>query len=121
MRKRKEMQPAPVPACSFHGRGFRRRAECGIIDVSESSRRLREMRMKNDNHRKKMVAPIVITVVFLVYLAVYGLALAKATAWSPVMILPAIPLVGLGIGMVYVLKERIHEIRSGEEDDLSNY
>ena len=30
-------------------------------------------------------------------------------------------LVALGIGMVYTLKSRIKEIRSGEEDDLGNY
>ena len=32
-----------------------------------------------------------------------------------------IPLVALGIGMVVVLKERIREIKSGEEDDLEKY
>ena len=39
----------------------------------------------------------------------------------PVMLLIAVPLVALGIGMVYTLKSRIKEIRSGEEDDLGNY
>ena len=37
------------------------------------------------------------------------------------MLLLAIPLVALGIGMVVVLKERIREIKSGEEDDLEKY
>lgn len=77
--------------------------------------------MKNREHRKKMLAPIVITVVFIFYLIGYGIALAVATEWSPVMLLIAIPLVALGIGMVYTLKSRIKEIRSGEEDDLGNY
>ena len=73
------------------------------------------------NHGKKMIAPIVITIVFLLYLAVYITVLLLATDFSPVMILFAIPLFALGIGMIYVLKIRINEIRSGEEDDLSNY
>ena len=77
--------------------------------------------MKNREHRKKMLAPVVITAIFILYLIGYGIALAVATEWSPVMLLIAIPLVALGIGMVYTLKSRIKEIRSGEEDDLDNY
>ncbi len=74
-----------------------------------------------DDHKKKMIAPIVITVVFLLYLVFYGRFLLTAAEFSPVMLLAAIPLAALGIGMIQVLKERINEIRSGEEDDLSNY
>ena len=77
--------------------------------------------MKNREHRKKMLAPVVITAIFILYLIGYGIALAVATEWSPVMLLIAIPLVALGIGMVYTLKSRIKEIRSGEEDDLGKY
>ena len=33
----------------------------------------------------------------------------------------ALPLIALGGGMVYTLRSRIKEIRSGEEDDLDNY
>ena len=74
-----------------------------------------------DDHKKKMIAPVVITVVFLLYLVIYGRFLLAAAEFSPVMLLAAIPLAALGIGMIRVLKERINEIRSGEEDDLSNY
>lgn len=74
-----------------------------------------------NDHKKKMIAPIVITVVFLLYLVFYGRFLLTAAEISPVMLLAAIPLAALGIGMIQVLKERINEIRSGEEDDLSNY
>ena len=74
-----------------------------------------------DDHKKKMIAPIVITVVFLLYLVIYGRFLLAAAEFSPVMLLAAIPLAALGIGMIQVLKERINEIRSGEEDDLGNY
>ena len=41
--------------------------------------------------------------------------------FSPGMLLLSIPLIALGIGMVYTLHSRIDEIRSGEEDDLSDY
>ena len=73
------------------------------------------------NHKKKMIAPVIITVIFLLYLIVYLIAVVMATRFSPGMLLLSIPLVALGIGMVYTLKARIDEIRSGEEDDLSDY
>ena len=72
-------------------------------------------------HRKKMVAPIVITVLFVLYLMAYVVLVILAAGWSPAMLLLTIPLVALGIGMVVVLKERIREIKSGEEDDLEKY
>ncbi len=68
-----------------------------------------------------MAAPVIITVLFLVYLIAYGIAIGTAVEWSPFMILLAIPLAALGVGMVYTLRTRIKEIRSGEEDDLGNY
>lgn len=72
-------------------------------------------------HRKKMAAPIVITVLFVLYLMAYVVLVILAAGWSPAMLLLTIPLVALGIGMVVVLKERIKEIKSGEEDDLEKY
>ena len=72
-------------------------------------------------HRKKMAAPIVITVLFVLYLIAYVVLVIRDAGWSPAMLLLAIPLVALGIGMVVVLKERIREIKSGEEDDLEKY
>ena len=77
--------------------------------------------MNKHEQKKKMIAPVVITILFLVYLIVYGIAAAEVSGWDPILILLALPLLALGIGMVYVLKTRIKEIRSGEEDDLSNY
>ena len=73
------------------------------------------------SHAKKMIAPIIITILFLLYLAVYGMLLIKAAMAEPQAILLGVPLVLLGIGMVYTLFTRIREIRSGEEDDLINY
>ena len=73
------------------------------------------------NHKKKMIAPIIITLVFLAYVIGYGVFLMMATEWNPLFLLLAIPIAMLGAGMVCVLIARIREIRSGEEDDLSNY
>ena len=72
-------------------------------------------------HGKKMIAPIIITFVFFMYLLFYGALVMTAALEQPLVILLGIPLVLLGAGMVYVLITRIREIRSGEEDDLDNY
>ena len=72
-------------------------------------------------HGKKMIAPVVITIIFLLYLFIYGAMLMQAVVEEPLAFILAIPLVLLGIGMVFMLFARIREIRSGEEDDLDNY
>ena len=74
-----------------------------------------------NDHRKKMIAPVGITVLFLAYLVVYGMLLFFADVWHPVLLVLLIPLAALGAGMVSVLITRIREIRRGEEDDLGNY
>ncbi len=79
------------------------------------------MKKQSAVQKKKMIAPVIITVLFLVYLAVYTAMLVTAAGAAPVLLLTAIPLLALGIGMVYTLRARIKEIRSGEEDDLDNY
>ena len=73
------------------------------------------------HHGKKMIAPVVITILFLLYLLVYGVMLAREASTEPLVILMGVPLVLLGIGSVVTLFGRIKEIRSGEEDDLDNY
>ena len=77
--------------------------------------------MDQKNHRKKMIAPVIITILFLGYLAFYLILVLVASNYSPFTLLLAIPLILLGAGMAYVLYARIKEIRSGEEDGLSNY
>ena len=74
-----------------------------------------------NRHLKKMIAPVCITAVFLVYLVLYIVMIIIGAAEVPFLLLFAIPLIALGIGMIYVLITRIREIRSGEEDDLGNY
>jgi len=73
------------------------------------------------NYNKKIIAPVVITALLVIYLAMFFVS------WIYVYI----PLIGKIIGSVipltligvsiYLLVERIKEIRSGEEDDLSKY
>ncbi|MBR1814356.1 MAG: hypothetical protein IJ773_11095 [Lachnospiraceae bacterium] len=70
---------------------------------------------------KKMIAPIVITAFFILYLIVYVVLVIRVAVFEPLLIMLAIPLVLLGGGLVYVLLERLNEIKKGEDDDLSNY
>ena len=72
-------------------------------------------------HRKKMVAPIVITIVMILYFVCYfGFLLSLMHTVLQKLLLGICPAL-LGIGMIYVCVERIREIRGGEEDDLSQY
>lgn len=76
-----------------------------------------------DKHTGKMIAPIVITVLVVLYYA--GLAaVILRLGWDiplwGLLCLELPPLAIIGV-MVYVLVTRIKEIRSGEEDDLSQY
>ena len=72
-------------------------------------------------HGRKMIAPILITIIILLYLFAYVALIVMTAADTPLVILFGIPVLLLGAGMVYVLYTRIREIRSGEEDDLDNY
>jgi len=73
-------------------------------------------------HRRKMIAPILVTVILVRYYIGFFLVCA---------LIEGIPLIGrvlagiLPLGLagvsIAVLVERIREIRSGEEDDLSQY
>ncbi len=70
--------------------------------------------------RRKMIAPIVITVLMILYYAAYFSLLIYAIDRVWALLLGIIPLLLGGI-MIYVCVQRIKEIRSGEEDDLSQY
>ena len=71
-------------------------------------------------HKKKMIAPIIVTIIMTLYYVVYfGFLISLLEeiwkyAWG------IIPLVFSGV-MVYVCIERIREIKKGEEDDISKY
>lgn len=73
-------------------------------------------------HKKKMIAPIVITAVVVLYFIgfVFLFAFDDSIPFLIKILGVAIPLLLAG-ACVYVLVERIKEIRSGEEDDISKY
>ena len=77
--------------------------------------------MAKEHHRKKMVAPIIITVLFLAILVGYATVYSMMDLPIGVRLLLALILVALAVAMIYVLVGRIREIKGGEEDDLSNY
>ena len=71
-------------------------------------------------HKKKIIAPIIITAILILYYITYfGFLISLLNGiWK--YILGIIPLVLSGI-MIYVCIERINEIQKGEEDDISKY
>ena len=71
-------------------------------------------------HRKKMLAPIVVTVIMVLYYILYFgfLVVMLDGIWKYA--LGIIPLIFSGV-MVKVCMERINEIKKGEEDDISKY
>ena len=74
------------------------------------------------NHRKKLIAPIVITALIVLYFIGFIVVIAVTDFLPPVWIIlgSVIPLCLAGV-MICVLIQRVKEIRSGEEDDLSQY
>ncbi len=82
-------------------------------------KRIGEVKLKK--YTKKLIAPIVIILVIVAYFATLGVTLLALPLpiWGKALAI-IVPVIFAGIG-VYVLIERIKEIRSGEEDDLSKY
>ncbi len=72
------------------------------------------------NHGKKMIAPIVVSVIMILYYVVYFgfLIFLLGGIWK--FVLGIIPL-ALAAVTVKVCIERINEIKKGEEDDISKY
>ena len=73
-------------------------------------------------HGKKMIAPVIVTLVILAYfagiIAAFTLIPGIPAVVKALMILVPLSLAGTMIG---VFRSRMKEIRSGEEDDLSKY
>ena len=70
----------------------------------------------------KLAAPIVVTVLLCLWFGTWLVMAWSApglTLW-PKLLGTVIPLALIGVSL-YVLAERIKEIRSGDEDDLDNY
>ena len=73
-----------------------------------------------DNNRKKMTAPIVITIIMTLYYVIYFGFLITLLDGIWKYALGIIPII-FSIIMVKVCIERINEIKKGEEDDISKY
>ena len=73
-----------------------------------------------NEHRKKMIAPIIITILFVLYYAFYFTIVIALPIGIWKLFLGIIPVV-LAVIMIYVCVQRIKEIKEGEEDDLSKY
>ena len=73
-----------------------------------------------NNHKRKMIAPIVVTVVIIAYYALYfGVLMSLLTGvWRVVVGVAPLIFSALTLG---VCIERIKEIKKGEEDDISKY
>ena len=71
-------------------------------------------------HKKKLIAPIIVTTIMvLYYIAYFGFLISLIDGiWK--WLLGIIPL-ALSAVMLKVCIERIKEIKKGEEDDLSKY
>ncbi len=71
-------------------------------------------------HKKKLIAPIVVSIIMVLYYVVYfGILIALIDGiWK--WLLGIIPLAFIAV-MLKVCIERINEIKKGEEDDLSKY
>lgn len=72
-------------------------------------------------HQNKMIAPIIIGVLLaLYYIGFFAVCALMPMPFLMKLLFGVIPLLLAGV-CIYVLVERINEIRSGEEDDLSEY
>ncbi len=70
---------------------------------------------------KKMIAPIIIAILTILGLLGYGAIWFFVPILLPIKILIGVVFLALCGVSIFVLIERIKEIRSGEEDDLSKY
>ena len=74
-----------------------------------------------NDHVKKMIAPIVITVIAVAYFIVYFTVIIFSTEDFVFKMLMGIVPAVLAVLMIAVCIQRIREIREGEEDDLGKY
>ena len=73
-----------------------------------------------NSHKKKMTAPIIITITVVLYYVVYFGILITFIEGIWKYLLGIIPIL-FSIIMIKVCIERINEIKKGEEDDISKY
>ncbi len=73
-----------------------------------------------NQNRKKLLAPILVAVFLILYFIVYFGFLISLLNGFIRLVLGILPVI-FAVVTVYVCVQRIKEIRSGEEDDLSQY
>ena len=73
-----------------------------------------------DGKQKKMIAPIIVTIIMVLYYVVYFGFLMTLLEGIWKYLFGIVPFI-FTIMMIYVCVERIKEIKEGEEDDLSKY
>ena len=73
-----------------------------------------------DPHKKKMFAPILVTILMVAYYVIYFGFLITLVDGIWKFALGVLPFV-FSVVMIVVCIERIKEIKKGEEDDLSQY
>ena len=73
-----------------------------------------------DQHRRKMIAPIIVTICMILYYIVYFGMLISVLDGIWKYLLGIFPIAFSAV-MIKVCLERIKEIHEGEEDDLSKY
>ena len=73
-----------------------------------------------NSHKKKIIAPIIVTCVMVIYyVAYFGLLITALNGiWK--VLFGLVPFVFAAV-KIKVCLERIEEIKGGEEDDLSQY
>ena len=69
----------------------------------------------------KIAGSVAVAVIILLYLVIYGVGLVWLIPGVFLKIAAAVIPVAFAAMIIFVLVERIKEIRSGEEDDLSKY
>ena len=73
-----------------------------------------------NSHKKKMVAPIIVTIIMILYFIAYFGFLIYLVGGIWKYVLGVVPLIFSAV-TIYVCVQRINEIKKGEEDDISKY
>ena len=74
------------------------------------------------NHWKKVIAPVIIISIVILYYIIIGIVFLTIDGVSNLIKIPGLIIPAAFIGVsIFVLGERIKEIRSGEEDDIGKY
>ena len=73
-----------------------------------------------DYNKKKMIAPIVVSIFMVLYYVIYFCFLISLLEGSFKYVFGIVPIIFSGV-MIKVCIERINEIKGGEEDDISKY